>query len=57
MTDTHPRSLYRVLRLLASIGIFAEGEQQQFEMTPMASYLQTLEMLVMTFDGRERAHR
>jgi AraC-like DNA-binding protein len=43
-TKTHPNSLYRLLRMLASIGIFAEtkGEdtnQRRFELTPMASLL------------------
>ena len=53
MTKTHPNSLYRLLRMLSSIGIFAEiikedEEQQQvdntirqFEMTPMASLIQS----------------
>jgi O-methyltransferase domain len=49
-TETHPESLYRLLRMLASIGIFAEttriGEggkanQRRFELTPMASLLQS----------------
>ncbi len=47
-TKTHPDSLYRLLRMLASSGIFAEtggrGEEEQvnqrrFELTPMASLL------------------
>jgi hypothetical protein len=51
-TKTHPDSLYRLLRMLSSIGIFAEtkkeGKQQQvdqsmrrFELTPMASLIQS----------------
>ena len=55
-TKTHPDSLYRLLRMLSSIGIFAEtkgeegeGEKQEqanqrkrrFELTPMASLLQS----------------
>ncbi len=52
-TKTHPDSLYRLLRMLSSIGIFAEtknedDEQQQvdqnirrFELTPMASLIQS----------------
>ena len=52
-TKTHPDSLYRLLRMLSSIGIFAEtikeGEAQQqvdhsirqFELTPMASLIQS----------------
>jgi hypothetical protein len=47
-TKTHPNSLYRLLRMLASIGIFAETKgggveehtnQRRFELTPMASLL------------------
>lgn len=45
-TRTHPNSLYRLLRMLASIGIFAETNgggdhtnQRGFELTPMASLL------------------
>jgi len=52
-TKTHPDSLYRLLRMLSSIGIFTEiikeGEEhqqvdhsiRQFELTPMASLIQT----------------
>jgi hypothetical protein len=51
-TKTHPDSLYRLLRMLSSVGIFAEtkgeegeGEQanqrRRFELTPMASLLQS----------------
>jgi hypothetical protein len=43
-TKTHLNSLYRLLRMLASIGIFAETKggdtnQRTFELTPMASLL------------------
>jgi hypothetical protein len=47
-TSTHPNSLYRLLRVLVSIGIFAESNggsvedhtnQRRFELTPMASLL------------------
>jgi len=41
LTGVHAQSLYRVLRLLASIGVLAETEQGQFELTPLAQYLQT----------------
>jgi ubiquinone/menaquinone biosynthesis C-methylase UbiE len=37
----HPQSLYRVLRLLARIGVFAETETGQFALTPLAQCLQT----------------
>lgn len=36
----HAPSLYRVLRALASIGIFAEDEQGRFGLTPLAATLQ-----------------
>src|SRR5215510_5454050 len=37
----HPRTLYRVLRALASLGIFAEEPDQHFRLTPMADLLRT----------------
>lgn len=40
-TGTHERSLYRVLRALASVGVFVELEDGCFELTPLATYLQT----------------
>ena len=36
-----PVALFRLLRALASVGIFAEDEQGCFELTPIASLLQT----------------
>ncbi len=39
-SNTHPPSLYRVLRLLASEGVFAEANDSTFELTPMAKALQ-----------------
>lgn len=38
-TGTHAPSLYRLLRALASLGIFAEDEQGRFSLTPMAQLL------------------
>ena len=38
-TETHAPSLYRVLRLLASVGIFSETADQKFELTPIAELL------------------
>jgi hypothetical protein len=35
----HPPSLYRVLRLLASEGVFAEAAPRRFELTPLAAPL------------------
>lgn len=40
-TDVHAPSLYRVLRALASQGIFAEVESRRFELTPMAHLLRS----------------
>ncbi len=40
-TKTSPRELFRLLRFLASIGIFAEVGNGSFELTPLAAYLQT----------------
>jgi len=40
-TQTHPRSLYRLLRSLASIGVFAEDEQRNFSLTPLADCLRS----------------
>src|SRR5690349_7186684 len=53
-TETQPDSLYRLLRMLASIGIFAEIKEEddkqeqanqkirrRFELTPMASLIQS----------------
>lgn len=39
-TDVDGQSLYRVLRALSSIGIFTEGENRKFQLTPLAEYLQ-----------------
>ena len=40
-TKTHERSLYRVLRSLASIGIFEETESKVFALTPYAEALRS----------------
>ena len=40
-TETHSLSLYRILRVLASVGVFAEGQDGRFHLTPMAECLQT----------------
>jgi hypothetical protein len=40
-TGTNPRSLYRLLRALASLGVFAEDEQRRFALTPMAECLRS----------------
>lgn len=38
-TDVHPRALYRVLRALAGVGVFAEDEVGNFHLTPVGATL------------------
>jgi hypothetical protein len=40
-TSTNPDALYRLLRALASVGIFAEGKPRQFSLTPLAEPLRS----------------
>lgn len=40
-TGAHAPSLYRLLRALASAGIFSEDDQQRFSMTPLAATLRS----------------
>ena len=40
-TGTHASTLYRLLRALASVGVFAEQPDGQFRATPLAEYLRT----------------
>ncbi len=40
-TQAHPRALYRLLRALASVGIFAEDDHHRFHLTPMAECLRS----------------
>ncbi|AGY57678.1 methyltransferase [Gloeobacter kilaueensis] len=40
-THTEPRSLYRLLRALASVGIFTEVSDQCFALTPLAATLKS----------------
>lgn len=57
-TDTNPAALYRLLRALASIGIFVEDEQHRFALTPMAACLQnpaTRAMAIMRGSFQYRA--
>ena len=39
--EVHPRALYRLLRTLASVGIFTEVKPRHFGLTPMAELLRT----------------
>jgi hypothetical protein len=38
-SEAHPRSLYRLLRALAGVGVFAEGEGGRFSQTPLSDCL------------------
>jgi hypothetical protein len=40
-TQTHVETLYRVLRALASVGVFVEDEAGRFRLTPLAEPLRT----------------
>ena len=40
-SQSHAPSLYRVMRALASVGIFSETDENRFELTPMAECLKT----------------
>ncbi|WP_406701228.1 methyltransferase [Singulisphaera sp. Ch08] len=40
-TDTHARSLYRLLRALASVGVFSEDSAGKFQLTPLAETLRS----------------
>jgi hypothetical protein len=40
-TATNPDALYRLLRALASVGIFTEGESRRFSLTPLAEPLRS----------------
>jgi hypothetical protein len=41
VTGTHAEALHRLLRMLASHGVFAEDDRGRFQLTPMAAVLQT----------------
>jgi ubiquinone/menaquinone biosynthesis C-methylase UbiE len=40
-TDSHESSLYRMLRLLASAGVFAENVERMFSLTPLSELLRS----------------
>jgi hypothetical protein len=40
-TQTQPRPLYRLMRALASVGVFAEDDRQGFSLTPLAQCLRS----------------
>ena len=40
-TDTKPELLYRLLRALASVGVFAEEDDKRFSLTPLAEPLRS----------------
>ena len=37
----HAPALYRLLRALSSVGVFAEGDDGRFGLTPLAEYLRS----------------
>src|SRR4051812_42742409 len=41
VSSANPDALYRLLRALASVGIFAEGESRRFSLTPLAEPLRS----------------
>jgi len=41
LSHSHAPSLYRMMRALASVGIFSELEEKRFELTPMAELLKS----------------
>lgn len=59
-TETNPKSVYRVMRTLASVGIFA-GNQDCFKLTPLAACLQSnvpgsmRSMVIMTGEEQYKA--
>lgn len=40
-TKSHPRSLYRLLRACASVGVFSEDSDGRFSLSPMAEFLRS----------------
>jgi hypothetical protein len=59
LTDTHAPSLYRIMRALASVGVFGQDEQGRFTLTPLAATLQrdvpnSLRALAIINLGEER---
>ena len=56
-TQVHARSLYRILRALAGFGIFAEGEERRFTLTPMAEQLRDVPGSARGWWPRPRRHR
>ena len=40
-TNTHPRTLYRLLRALASVGVFHEKSDRRFALTPLGDCLRS----------------
>lgn len=52
-TETRPEALYRLMRALASVGIFSEQEDRRFGLTPMAGLLRddSLRAAARTFNS------
>jgi O-methyltransferase domain/Dimerisation domain len=41
LTETHPASLYRLMRALASVGVFGRTEEEKFSNTPLGELLRS----------------
>src|SRR5438876_497401 len=41
LTKSDPDALYRLLRTLAGVGLFAEGDGQVFRLTPLGEWLRS----------------
>lgn len=57
-TNVEAEALYRILRTLASIGIFSEDENRYFQLTPLAQYLrsdvpESLRAIAIMFGGED----
>lgn len=57
LTGTDTRSLYRLMRALSSIDIFAENEQGYFMLTPLANCLQKNISKSLRFFNQEEQYR
>src|SRR5215469_7388296 len=56
-TGSHPRSLYRLLRALAAVGVFCEDADGRFALTPLGDCLRsdaTVAPLAVFLRGQQR---
>ncbi|RWS28512.1 hypothetical protein B4U80_12788 [Leptotrombidium deliense] len=54
-TNTHPQSLFRLMRALKSMGLFEQNIENKFELTPLGSTLRTgiFRHVIITVSGDE----